>query len=105
MRCTASTPSPSVTPATAISDEMEHEATQTLSPMARCRRVARFLPSCAEMTLRLPSEESESTSVPWRWRSGSFRVPSEVRMAPVPDEGGNQHAIGDPVPQLVSMLT
>ena len=25
-------------------------------------------------------------------------------MAPVPDEGGNQHAIGDPVPQLVSML-
>jgi hypothetical protein len=98
MRCTASTPSPSVTPATAISDEMEHAATQTLSPMARCRRVARFLPSCAEMTLRLPSEESESTSVPWRWRSGSFRVPSEVRMAPVPDEEGNQHALRGPDP-------
>jgi hypothetical protein len=66
--------------------------------MARCRRVARFLPSCAEMTLRLPSEESDSTSVPWRWRSGSFRVPSEVRMAPVPDEGGNQHALRGPDP-------
>ena len=64
MRCTASTPSPSVTPATAMSEEMEHEAIQTLSPMARCRRLARFLPSCAEMTLRFPSELSESTSVP-----------------------------------------